>query len=122
LLGSTGQPIAIPDGQAGQIRIAQDGSVTGPQGELGRLSLVTFSDESKLMPIGSNMFSAGGMTASAAPLVKLQSGGLESSNVQPLVETTQMIEVLRSYQNSKRALEDIRDLRAKAIEKLGQLG
>jgi hypothetical protein len=32
-----------------------------------------------------------------------------------------MIEVLRSYQNSKRALEDIRDLRAKAIDKLGQL-
>ena len=62
------------------------------------------------------------MTASAAPVVKLRSGGLEGSNVQPLVETTQMIEVMRSYQNSKRALENIRDLRAKAIEKLGQLG
>jgi hypothetical protein len=32
-----------------------------------------------------------------------------------------MIEVLRSYQNSKRALDDIRDLRTKAIDKLGQL-
>ncbi len=122
LLGSTGQPIAIPAEQAGQIRIAKDGAVTGPQGELGRLSLATFPDESKLLPIGNNMFSAGGMTATAAPVIKLHAGGVEASNVQPLVETTQMIEVLRSYQNSQRAIQGIRDLRSKAIEKLGQLG
>ena len=122
LLGSTGKPIAIPAEQAGQIRIAQDGAVTGPQGELGRLSLATFADESKLLPIGNSIFSAGGMTATAAPVVKLHAGGVEASNVQPLVETTQMIEVLRSYQRSQRALEGIRDLRSKAIDKLGQIG
>jgi hypothetical protein len=33
-----------------------------------------------------------------------------------------MIEVLRSYQRSQRALEGIRDLRSKAIDKLGQIG
>jgi flagellar basal-body rod protein FlgF len=122
VLGANGRPIAISSEQAGQVTISPDGAVVGPQGELGRLAVVSFKDEGVLTPIGDSMFTAQPGLATAMARPHLKSGGFEGSNVQAVLETTQMIEVLRSYQNTQRALDGIRDMRAKAIDKLGRLG
>ena len=53
---------------------------------------------------------------------KLRSGGIEGSNVQPIVETTNMVEILRAYQTSMKMSEAIGDMRKAAIDKLGRFG
>ncbi|MEC8180183.1 MAG: flagellar basal body rod C-terminal domain-containing protein, partial [Pseudomonadota bacterium] len=53
---------------------------------------------------------------------KLRSGGVEGSNVQPIVETTAMIDILRSYQNSVRMTESLNDMRKRALDRLGRVG
>lgn len=121
VLGANNNPIVIPLDQVGKVRIAEDGSVSDPQGEIGRLGLVSFQDERALKPLGDGMFSAQGAQPAFAN-VRIRSGGVEGSNVQPIIETTQMIEVMRVYQNSKKALDGIQDMRAKAIDKLGRIG
>lgn len=122
VLGANGRPIAIPAGQTGQVKISGDGAVVGPQGEIGRLAIVSFENEGALTPVGDSTFTAAPGLATAVARPRVQSGGFEGSNVQAVLETTQMIEVLRSYQNTQRALDGIRDIRAKAIDKLGRLG
>ena len=122
VLGANNNPIVIPPDQAGKVRIAENGAVVGPQGEIGRLGLASFQDERVLVPLGDGMFTAQGAQPVPAGEVRIRSGGVEGSNVQPILETTQMIEVMRSYQNSKKALDSIRDMRAKALDKLGRVG
>jgi flagellar basal-body rod protein FlgF len=122
VLGANNNPIAIPPDQVGKIRIAENGAIVGPQGEIGRLGLASFQDESLLVPLGDGLFGAQGAQVVPAGNVRIRSGGVEGSNVQPIIETTQMIEVMRAYQNSRKALDGIRDMRAKAIDKLGRVG
>lgn len=122
LLDDTGQPIQIPVAQAGQISIAGDGTVMGPDGPLGRIGITVFDDETDLAPRGDGLYSGAQGRVLAAQETKLRSGGVEASNVQPIVETTAMIDILRSYQNSVRMNESLNEMRKRALEKLGRVG
>ena len=52
----------------------------------------------------------------------LRTGGIEGSNVEPIVETTAMVDILRAYQTSMKMSQDIEDMRRRAIDRLGKLG
>ncbi len=45
---------------------------------------------------------------------------LESSNVEPILEITSMIEVQRSYQSTQRLLDTDHELQRKAIDRIGR--
>ena len=122
LLDEAGQPIVVPPEQVGRISIAGDGSVTGPDGPLGRLGVTVFDDETGLAPRGDGLYSGAQGRVLAAEETKLRSGGVEGSNVQPIVETTAMIDILRSYQNSVRMTESLNDMRKRALDRLGRVG
>ena len=49
----------------------------------------------------------------------IQSGALESSNVQPVVEISHMIDVMRAYQATATMTQSQQDLLRQAIDKLG---
>ena len=66
------------------------------------------------------MTGEGGRTLAAAE-TRLRTGGLEKSNVQPIVETTSMVEILRAYQTSMRMSESLAEMRKGAIDKLGRV-
>ncbi|PMU90853.1 flagellar biosynthesis protein FlgF, partial [Pseudomonas sp. GP01-A4] len=53
---------------------------------------------------------------------KLRSGGVEGSNVQPISETADMVEILRAYQSSQQMTQSMTDMRRKAIDQLGKVG
>ncbi|WP_029623562.1 flagellar hook-basal body complex protein [Sphingomonas sp. PAMC 26617] len=120
--GEGGQPIAIPPDQIGKLSIGTDGSVTGPGGVLGRIEVTVFDNEAGVDPRGDGMFSATGGRSLSAAETKVRSGGIEGSNVQPIVETTNMVEILRAYQTSMKMSEAIGDMRKAAIDKLGRFG
>lgn len=120
VLGEGGQPINVPPEQAGRLAISADGTVTGPDGPLGRIAVTVFDDEQALETRGDGMMTGEGGRPLAAAETKLRSGGTEKSNVQAIVETTSMVEILRAYQTSMRMSEGLADMRKGAIDKLGR--
>jgi len=80
--------------------------------------VVTVPNDQDMESIGDSMFKT---TQKATPAnnVKVLSGMLESSNVEPIVEMTKMVNVLRSYQSTANLLQTFEDLQRKSIEKVG---
>lgn len=122
LLDEGGQAINVPPEQANRVSIASDGTVLGPDGPLGRVAITVFDDETTLAPRGDGFYSGAEGRVLAAADTKLHAGGVEGSNVQPILETTAMIEILRLYQNSVRMNESLNDMRKRALDKLGRVG
>lgn len=121
LLGDNGRPIAVAPDQAARVTISSDGTILGPEGAIGRLAITVFADENAVSPRGDGMMTgAGGRTLAAAD-IKLKIGGVEASNVQPIVETTAMVEILRSYQSSMRMSESLNEMRKNAISRLSRI-
>ena len=121
VLGEGGQPIAVPAEQAAHVRVTEDGTVMGTQGPLGRITVTVFDNEAAVAPRGDGLLTGEGGRQLGAAETRLRSGGIEASNVQPIVETTAMIEILRSYQTSQRMADGINDMRKRAIERLGRV-
>ncbi|WP_431469883.1 flagellar hook basal-body protein [Sphingosinithalassobacter sp. LHW66-3] len=121
LLGEGGQPIAVPPEQAASLTIAPDGTVMGTDGPLGRIAVTMFDNEAGVTPRGDGLFDGADGRELEAGETRLRSGGVEGSNVNAIVETTDMIEILRAYQTSQRMNESMTEMRKRAIEKLGRV-
>ena len=119
LLGEGGRPVNIPADQAIGLTIAADGSIAGRQGAIGRLTVTVF-DEAGVVPRGDGLMTATGGRVLGATETRLRTGGIEGSNVQPIAETTAMVEILRAYQTSQRLTESMNDLRSRAIDRLAR--
>jgi flagellar basal-body rod protein FlgF len=103
LLQENGRPIVIPQG-ADRIRISGDGIISTEQGEAGRIRLVRFGSEQAMRVAGSGLY-ATDETPLPATDVKVTQGALESSNVQPVIELTRMIQMSRDYQMVQNMLD-----------------
>jgi flagellar basal-body rod protein FlgF len=107
----------------GDIRIAKDGTVSsvlnGAVNQLGKLQLADFANESSLNKEGDNLYSTSQAIIPATGT--LQEGMLESSNVQPVVEISKMIEVMRAYEATATLTKSQEDLSREAITKLGAM-
>ena len=119
LLGEGGRPINVPADQAASLAIGADGTVSGRQGAIGRI-VVTVFDEAGVTPRGDGLMTATNGRVLGAPETRLKTGGIEGSNVQPIAETTAMVEILRAYQTSQRMTESMNDLRSRAIDRLAR--
>jgi flagellar basal-body rod protein FlgF len=116
LLGDGG-PISISTDD-GNITIGADGTVTGKQGQIAKVRLVDFADERAMTKEGASLYSTTQTPISAANAV-LSQGMLETSNVQPVVEISRMIEVMRSYEATATLSQSTDDMKRQAIQKLG---
>jgi flagellar basal-body rod protein FlgF len=121
ILGEGGRPIRIPDDQVQGLSVGADGTVAGKDGPLGRIAVTVFADERATSPRGDGMFTAEGGRELTAGETRLRTGGIETSNVQPIVETTSMVEILRAYQASMQMSNSLNDMRKNAIERLGRI-
>jgi len=101
------------------IRFAPDGTVSSSNGSRGKLKMVKFANIQSLENTGSNLF-----TSKAQPetdtQARIQSGFLERSNVNPVIEISRMIEITRQYQNVANLISRNDELRRSAITKLGE--
>ncbi|MGZ5922964.1 MAG: flagellar basal-body rod protein FlgF [Rhizomicrobium sp.] len=112
-----GGPITItPDD--GEVHIAADGTVSGKTGQIGRVRVVDFANPRLLSKQGASLYSTD-QSPVTADNFKLQSGMLEASNVQPVIEISHMIEVMRAYQATASLTQTQEDLMREAIDKLG---
>jgi flagellar basal-body rod protein FlgF len=113
-----GGPITLPPG-ATEIKIAQDGTISTKEGPLGRLSIVAFPTGA-LHKQGKNLYAAD-IAPQPATSTRVLQGMIERSNVEPVYEMTQMIEVLRAYQHSTEQLNATDELIRKALNRIGDV-
>ena len=104
----------------GDIHIGQDGTISGKNGQIAKLKVVAFANESALQKAGSNNFTSAA-TPNDATDFTLTQGVVEGSNVQPVVEISHMIEVMRAYQATATLTKSQEDLMRSAVDKLGQM-
>lgn len=121
LLGEGGAPINIPEDAAGRVSVTTDGTVMGPNGPLGRVVVHSFEDEGVLAQRGDGLWTGGEGQELAPEETKIRSGGIEGSNVQAIVETADMVEILRSYQASQRMADSLTEMRKRALTKLANV-
>lgn len=122
ILDDGGRPITIPPDAVATLTIGADGTVLSRNGPLGRIGVNVFGNDGALTPRGDGMMDGTGARVLDATETRLRSGGVEGSNVQPIVETTELVDILRSYQSSIRIAEAINDMRTRAIQRLGRIG
>ena len=118
VMGEGGQITFSPDD--GDIHIGTDGTITGKQGQLGKVRLVSFDNEAAMRKEGASTYSTD-EAPKAAEKGAIQQGMLESSNVEPVVEISHMIEVTRAYQLTASVTQSQQDLMRQAVSKLGDM-
>ena len=118
--GAGGGTITIPP-EAKEVSIDQQGNVSTNAGQVGQIMVVEFDSEQKLDPAGNGLYRADSPGTPAENTTVIQ-GKLEGSNVQPVVEMTRMIKVLREYQSVQRMMQNEHDRIRTAIQRLGRSG
>jgi len=120
VLSDGGQPITIPQGDS-QIIIAKDGTLTTAEsGILGRVGVMRFNDEQKLLEQGEGLYAANGEVPTPAENTKILQFMLEGSNVQPILEMNKMIEIVRNYQQTQRLIQTDHERQRNVITRLTQ--
>ncbi|MCB1682498.1 MAG: flagellar basal-body rod protein FlgF [Alphaproteobacteria bacterium] len=115
ILGSGG-PITVP-ADATEFVVDERGVVSDQHGQIGRLKIVEFDDLQTLKPAGNNVYTTTSPEKEAQKTVVRQ-GFLEGSNVQPVVEMTRMIKILRYFQGVQKMLDTEHDRQREAIQRL----
>jgi len=122
VLSESGQPITLrPEDH--QVEIDRRGGISGKDGPLGKLKIVSFADEQALQKVGDNLYAAPGQEEEEADSrVQVVQGAIEGSNVQGVLEVSAMIELMRRYQSAQRLLDQEHDRARRAIDKLSRVG
>jgi len=117
VLTKAGGPISFTADE-GEITISRDGTITTANGQRGQLGIVTFENPELLKKAGDNSFAT---DAEETPVdrPRLIQGSIEGSNVKPILEMTNMIEVMRSYASAQKLIDSSDEMRRKAISTLG---
>ena len=118
LLNQNGDPFTL-GAQDTSITIGSDGTVSSDSGPLGRIKVVDFEDEIALAKVGPGLFAN---EDDNPPIdlgpeeVTIEQGAIEMSNIQPILEVTRMIDVMRSYQKTQRMVQTGHDLQRRTIQ------
>jgi flagellar basal-body rod protein FlgF len=120
LLDDRGQPIQIPQGTRA-ITISTDGTVSADNLQVARIVPVAFENDRALKKLPGGLYET---DQEPTPLATfdLRQGMIEGSNVQPVLEMTNMIEVSRAYQSAQKFIEQEHQRVKSAIGKLSGNG
>ncbi|WGM48078.1 Flagellar basal-body rod protein FlgG [Brevundimonas sp. NIBR10] len=111
----------ILDPSRGQVTVGDDGTISQGGLLVGKLSLARFETLAALSKDGDGLYRN---RSNAAPIeaagAKIHQGSLEGSNVNPLIEITNMIEISRAYERVSKMIENVNDLSRRSVERLGR--
>jgi flagellar basal-body rod protein FlgF len=116
----SGKPIVIPP-NSGNVTITNDGTIsTDKEGTVGKLKVVSFANPQKMKPIGNNNYETA-ETGTPDPKTKVQQGAVEGSNVNSVMEMTDMIEISRRYEAVAQILQNQNDSEISMIQRLSKI-
>ncbi|WP_417470045.1 flagellar hook-basal body complex protein [Maricaulis sp.] len=106
--------------------ITEGGAIMQDGVEVARLGVFEVANLAGLSKQGSGRYvqtdnADGRNTPEAAFAPTVRQGFVEASNVQPVVEMTDMMTVMRSYQSVSKFIEQTEDINRRAIERLGKV-
>jgi flagellar basal-body rod protein FlgF len=113
------RPMTVPQ-NSGAITITADGIVSTEQGQIGKIKLVRFEREQFMKELGGGLFATDEPEQPATDL-KVVQGSVEESNVQSVVEMTQMIDISRQYATNQKLIDAEHERQRNAITKLSRL-
>lgn len=119
VLDAGGAPILV-DPEAGPIVSTTDGELQQNATPIAKLGVYRFDDLRELRKAGDNMFAAATDPA-ASETPRVRQGFIETSNVNPVAAMTDMIEIMRAYEQAARLTETASDLERQAVETLSNL-
>lgn len=124
VMSQGGSAITV-DPQRGEISMGKDGTISqaGPNGttqQIGKLGVARFSKLSALKKQGDNLYDADGATPTNATDARIHQGMVERSNVQPVVEMTNLIAITRAYERVTQMMSQTEDLSQSAVQRLGK--
>ena len=121
LLDAGGAEVII-DPKKGAVEIARDGSISQGIEQVGRLGVVAFADLSGLEKAGDNQFrNTTNQQPQPATGSLIRQGMLEGSNVNPILQVTDMVEVTRAYESLARMMDSTQELSRRTVERLGRV-
>jgi len=111
LVTQTGDPVLSNNGQPfffgpqdSKITISMDGTVSTNNGTVGKLRLVNVENEQTMRKVGSSLFAADTEVKDVENPTIVQNA-LESSNVQPILEMSKLIDTQRAYDSVRRFID-----------------
>jgi flagellar basal-body rod protein FlgF len=110
------------DPDQGQVTVAADGTVTQGTTRVGKLGVVKFATLATLEKTGDNLYrNTSNQTPTQAEDARIRQGMLEDSNVKPILEITQMIEVSRAYEQMAKIMDSNAELSKSAVQRMGRI-
>jgi flagellar basal-body rod protein FlgF len=102
--------------------ISRDGVVSQGNQRVARIGVVDFPSASVLSKQGDNLF-ANTSNAQPAPAAnaQLHQGMIEGSNVNPVVEMTNLIQISRAYEDASQMVSNIQTLSEQTVNRLGKV-
>jgi len=117
-----GGEITIDPTKPGEISISPDGVVSQGTERIGKIGVFNFPSLGALEKTGDNLYqNASNQQATPATDAKIRQGMLESSNVNPILQITKMIEVSRAYEQVTQMMSSEADLSRNSVARLGRL-
>lgn len=117
VLSTGGAPIIFSP-QDNNITVSADGTISTNAGNIGRLRIVRFDDEQDLRLEQGGLLSTDQAPQDVQRPTVIQ-GALESSNIQPVLEISRMIEVHRAYDSVRSFIDSEDGRQRKMIDQLG---
>ncbi|CAM2826891.1 flagellar hook-basal body protein [Rariglobus hedericola] len=119
ILSDSGFPLQLLP-QGGTIVINTDGMIRQGDTPVGRISVVKFADEKKLVPISAGLFVAnGGPDPTTVEKPQVLQGYLESSNVAALHEMVNLVNISRAYEANQKLIQSYDQTMQKTLDALG---
>ena len=114
-----GGPIEVPEGES--ITIAENGTISAGELEIGRLKVVQFEEQQKLQRFGHNLFVAPPEIEPVdVEFPTLRVGVYESSNVNVIREMTEIVKISRGHEAFQRCIETFRATDRRTATDLGR--
>lgn len=119
VLSDGGNPITL-QAEGGEIAIGTDGIISQGDVQIGRLGVVRFLDNSRLVPVGAGMFRAPeGVAVIPQDRALVLQGHLEASNVTPLREMVALVQIARAYEANQKMITTRDQMLQRTLETLG---
>lgn len=111
----------------GPLSITEQGEIFAGEDLVAKLSIVEFSDtkdRSRVRKVGGGLFEIPGgvdpAAISATPQSRIKQGMIETSNVNPVQEMTQLIRANRMFEHDLKAIKTYGEMMAKETNELGK--
>ncbi|MBL9205558.1 MAG: flagellar hook-basal body protein [Opitutaceae bacterium] len=118
ILSESGDPITLLPGNAAVV-INPDGRVIQGGTPVGKLSVVKFADNQQLVPLSAGAFINKGPPPTQVERPEVLQGYLESSNITPLREMVDLVNIARAYEANQKLIQTRDQSLGKTLEVLG---